>query len=831
MGTLQLERKAAGSAAAGTVTTADEGTVEALVSVTNVIDNVGDLIVPGAYAETLAVRTPKGLFSHDEKVWVARTEHIEELMPGDPRLLAMTAHIKDWPVDAGGLYVKARFNLETTAGREAFSNVKFFGREQEWSIGYKVPKGGATRDPRGVRRIKRLHLFEYSPVLFGANSRTFTLSVKSNPLSGGPVFAAGGTVDLPGSIAECIRAGSPAESKRELIRAARESGALGVLPAEWLEGMDAKSALEDLATARTGSDQDECSADAGVDADSQTGASPHVETKADTGTDSDGDSGPGTMVAFMLPPDLASQLAIPDGLPAEQLHVTLGYLGKGLDDTALAAAAEAVQRAAATTGPLAGRIGGIGAFPPGEDGMPVFATVDVPGLEVLRQHVVDNLAEAGVPARAEHGYTPHVTLTYRQPDQVALPDPLPAHPVEFTELALVRGNQHVATFPLTAGEELEDDGWDDLLRDTDAHESEDADNDDAKDAEENPEAKAGQWPHAGDHTAAARQWTRFGAVFTIAPAETKSRGSRDYGYIRRGGFQQNRGWFSPTSSGSAGSGSGGAGTTPGPRRAAGEENAPSDEPGNPQPGDGPRRYHTTLDGLEHLEEGLRSGIAAEHPIIQGAASRTRLVEFGNGVKAVEKYINDDPYVSPEHQADAEMLGSLVGRAVGAQVPGVLRAGDRLLYLEYLDWPNAYTVPMNERARYADTDSGRLLGLLDLVIDNYDRNPGNWLVLDDGSVAGIDHGAAWEQPFERSPDGTIKIPEVVNDFMKHFVHKARQVWLPNDMAPEDIDIIWDRLTSLREQFHHLGRGSWFTDMLERLEAVKDEAAGTQRRLRS
>ena len=38
-----------------------EGIVEAVVSVTNIVDNVKDVIVPGAYEDTLQKRVPKGV--------------------------------------------------------------------------------------------------------------------------------------------------------------------------------------------------------------------------------------------------------------------------------------------------------------------------------------------------------------------------------------------------------------------------------------------------------------------------------------------------------------------------------------------------------------------------------------------------------------------------------------------------------------------------------------------------------------------------------------------------------------------------------------------------
>lgn len=178
-----LEHKAAQPNTGGVLATDDQtGVVEALVSVTGIVDDVDDLIHPGAYASTLTKRRPKGVMSHDWGRWVSRTEQVEEWMPGDPRLPTKTRDDKPWPKDAGALYVKMRFNVRSDEGRNAYENVKFFSEtgECEWSIGYHVPPGQALKDPKtGVRHIKALDLFEYSPVLFGAAPLSGTLSVKS----------------------------------------------------------------------------------------------------------------------------------------------------------------------------------------------------------------------------------------------------------------------------------------------------------------------------------------------------------------------------------------------------------------------------------------------------------------------------------------------------------------------------------------------------------------------------------------------------------------------------------------------------------------------------
>jgi hypothetical protein len=145
------------------------GLVETFVSVTGIVDNVKDIIEPGAYEKTLATRKPKGVWSHDWNTPISRTESIEELPPLHPDLPKTLPNGDPWPKEAGALKVLTEFNLETQRGKDAYSDVKFFGDDQEWSIGYQVPPGGATIDQKaGVRRIKHLDLYEYSPVLWGA---------------------------------------------------------------------------------------------------------------------------------------------------------------------------------------------------------------------------------------------------------------------------------------------------------------------------------------------------------------------------------------------------------------------------------------------------------------------------------------------------------------------------------------------------------------------------------------------------------------------------------------------------------------------------------------
>lgn len=112
----------------------EAGVVEALVAVTGIKDNVNDIIEPGAFAKTLIVRKPKGVWHHNITESVARTEDVKELLPGDSRLPKSLANGEPWPSNAGGLLVKTRFNMATQRGRDAYEDVKFFGSDQEWCV-------------------------------------------------------------------------------------------------------------------------------------------------------------------------------------------------------------------------------------------------------------------------------------------------------------------------------------------------------------------------------------------------------------------------------------------------------------------------------------------------------------------------------------------------------------------------------------------------------------------------------------------------------------------------------------------------------------------------
>jgi HK97 family phage prohead protease len=80
-----------------------------------------------------------------------------------------------------GLYVKGRFNLNTTRGKDAFEDVRF-GTVKELSVGFLTdPKTGEYFDSKGVRHVTKVSRWpDVSFVLVGASPDTRVMSIKDS---------------------------------------------------------------------------------------------------------------------------------------------------------------------------------------------------------------------------------------------------------------------------------------------------------------------------------------------------------------------------------------------------------------------------------------------------------------------------------------------------------------------------------------------------------------------------------------------------------------------------------------------------------------------------
>jgi len=165
------------AAPAGQVSVNDaKGIVECFVAGIGNKDSVGDICAPGVFDGSLKRRKPRVVWGHNWNDPIGKILEIYEVPASDPRLPEKMKR-----AGIGGLYAKVQFNLNSEKGREAFSNVQFFGLEQEWSIGYKTLD--AVFDPsKQANVLKEVELYEVSPVLHGANQLTGTISIKQAKL-------------------------------------------------------------------------------------------------------------------------------------------------------------------------------------------------------------------------------------------------------------------------------------------------------------------------------------------------------------------------------------------------------------------------------------------------------------------------------------------------------------------------------------------------------------------------------------------------------------------------------------------------------------------------
>ena len=130
-------------------------------------DSYGDVIAPGAFAETLAEHRREGTMPE------MYYDHNMRNLP-----------IGDWiemAEDGKGLWARGSIDLEDDFGERVDIALKN-KRVRGLSIGYLIPDGGAEpdRNRTGVTILKKIHLVEVSVVKNPANKRSLVETVKSD---------------------------------------------------------------------------------------------------------------------------------------------------------------------------------------------------------------------------------------------------------------------------------------------------------------------------------------------------------------------------------------------------------------------------------------------------------------------------------------------------------------------------------------------------------------------------------------------------------------------------------------------------------------------------
>ncbi|NIQ89322.1 MAG: hypothetical protein GWN93_09715 [Deltaproteobacteria bacterium] len=169
----------------GFVTKADEeqGIIEAFFAVMGNVDQGQDVIHPGAFTKTFSERGGKVRVLDNH-----RTDSIMRAI-GKPQLLREVGReelpqqlLAKHPDATGGAFARVKMLMDTPEGKGAFIRLRD-GAVDEWSFGYdaldvdfsSVMKDGKEIPVRNLRTIK---LYEISPVIFGMNEATTTVSAK-----------------------------------------------------------------------------------------------------------------------------------------------------------------------------------------------------------------------------------------------------------------------------------------------------------------------------------------------------------------------------------------------------------------------------------------------------------------------------------------------------------------------------------------------------------------------------------------------------------------------------------------------------------------------------
>jgi hypothetical protein len=233
---------------------------------------------------------------------------------------------------------------------------------------------------------------------------------------------------------------------------------------------------------------------------------------------------------------------------------------------------------------------------------------------------------------------------------------------------------------------------------------------------------------------------------------------------------------------------------------------------------------------QRLGEAVASGVAARIEFPGGTVARlVERVRFRNGTEAVHKVV----YV--EAEVHAEVLASLVGRALGARVPAVLQAGRREMYMELMTGRPAVEVlwSLAQARPFLESWDGLLLGVLDAAIDNRDRNAGNWIISDGGEIAGIDHAAVRTGEGRPGPvAGTTEPGEgaVRSPFAERWLARRGDggdpEWIDNVVHPADLDLWIRAVHSLQPHFDQRGYPEWWRAITGRLRAIRTHAKGPQ-----
>lgn len=157
----------------------------------------------------------------------------------------------------------------------------------------------------------------------------------------------------------------------------------------------------------------------------------------------------GVMVALIPGKTLAEKMAIEGGEPAERLHVTLLYFVDKFEDREdWEKLVPILEKICAKHAKLSGRVCGAGRFVMPEKHV-AWNAVDLPGINELRAELLEAAEKAGFEVSKSHSFTPHMTISYMEPEAVYPPVLQDNFPIRFNSVVLVAGDKKMSSAKLT----------------------------------------------------------------------------------------------------------------------------------------------------------------------------------------------------------------------------------------------------------------------------------------------------------------------------------------------------------------------------------------------
>lgn len=225
---------------------------------------------------------------------------------------------------------------------------------------------------------------------------------------------------------------------------------------------------------------------------------------------------------------------------------------------------------------------------------------------------------------------------------------------------------------------------------------------------------------------------------------------------------------------------------------------------------------------------VQSGIARSERL-SGGVSGSSLVTMNDGTKLIRKTT----------RVDEEHAAALVARALGIG-PRIYRDGDQI-WIEYIDAPSAAKVrqqavkaggdaldAFDARVdRIAQSDQGQLVGLLDQLTRNTDRNFDNWLIGAGDRPIPVDHGLTFTRGRLPEDFRLADPPRSMFDlFSGQYTTENGEHWAANRLTRPDIAEIRRRLAALEPEFDAIGRPDWLRYSRQVLDAIEPHAQGTR-----